>query len=194
MHHIYHTEAFVLESRNVGEADKVITLYTRELGLIRASAKGIRLLKSKLRFSLQDFSYANVDLVRGKEFWKVTSASTISSFPFLRRNLKSLNIIARVSKLLCRLSIGEGANDKIFNDLITSFNRLDNENFENEMLEAIELYLVLSIVHELGYLGELDLIEDYLSKGFNESKVSEMISDRSLIISHINKAIRESQL
>ena len=67
MHHIYHTEAFVLGSRNVGEANKMLSLYTRELGLVYAHAQGIRLGKSKLRFGLQDFSHATVDLVQGKD-------------------------------------------------------------------------------------------------------------------------------
>src|SRR3989338_8324981 len=107
MYHIYHTEAFVLGAKNRGEANKVITIYTRELGLLRASAQGIRLSKSKSRFALQDFSYAKVDLVRGKEFWRVTSSTPISSFPYLRRDKKSLSLIFQISKLLERLCAGE---------------------------------------------------------------------------------------
>jgi len=64
MHHIYHTHGFILSSRNNGEANRMLMIYTREMGLIRAVAQGIRLHKSKLRFTLQDFSYVNVDLVR----------------------------------------------------------------------------------------------------------------------------------
>ncbi|MCE9517782.1 recombination protein O N-terminal domain-containing protein, partial [Candidatus Nomurabacteria bacterium] len=76
MHHIYHTKSFVIGSYNRGEANKILVLYTREMGLVRAVAQGIRLNKSKLRFGLQDFSYASVDLVRGRDIWRVTSGST----------------------------------------------------------------------------------------------------------------------
>jgi DNA repair protein RecO (recombination protein O) len=61
MHHIYHTEGFILSSRNVGEANKILTIYTREIGFVKALAQGVRLVKSKLRFALHDFSYTNID-------------------------------------------------------------------------------------------------------------------------------------
>ena len=42
MHHIYETNAFVLKNIPHGEADAMLTLFTEELGLIRALAQGIR--------------------------------------------------------------------------------------------------------------------------------------------------------
>ena len=75
MHHIHHTEAFVLGSSPKGEDSKLLRLYTRELGLVYAHAQAVRKLSSKLRFTLQDFSRASVDLVRGKEIWRVTTAT-----------------------------------------------------------------------------------------------------------------------
>ena len=113
MHHIYHTQGFVLGSRNKGEANKMLTIYTREMGLVRAMVQGIRLGKSKLRFALQDYSYTNIDLVRGKDIWRVTSAKNISTFPFARFSKDSLLLIARVSSLLERLCDGEESNEKI---------------------------------------------------------------------------------
>ena len=43
--------------------------------MIYASASGVRKMSSKLRFVLQDFAYIKVDLVRGKDFWRLTSAT-----------------------------------------------------------------------------------------------------------------------
>ena len=75
MHHLHHTEAYVLGSSPKGEDSKLLRLYTRELGLVYAHAQGVRKLSSKLRFTLQDFSLATVDLVRGREIWRVTTAT-----------------------------------------------------------------------------------------------------------------------
>jgi len=194
MHHIYHTHGFVLSSRNTGEANKMLTIYTREMGLIRAAAQGIRLHKSKLRFTLQDFSYVKVDLVRGKELWRVTSAKHISSFPLARRSSFSLLLITRVNKIIERLCYGESPNESIFDDLIQALYLLDDEFITSESREALELHLVLRIMNSLGYIGDSEILIKYLNSSFNDSKIESLLLERQSIIAHINKALNESQL
>lgn len=194
MHHIYHIHGFILSSKNIGEANKIFTIYTREMGLVRAIAQGVRLQKSKLKFSLQDFSYSEIDLVRGRDIWRVTSARNITSFPYTRHNFESILLIARISNLLERLCDGEESDTTIFDDLIQSLYILDDENISLLKREAIELHLVLRIMNSLGYIGESTLIADYLSKPFDQDKIVSLLKDKKSIISHINKALNESQL
>lgn len=194
MHHIYHTHAFILGSRSHGEANKTLVIYTRELGLIRARAQGIRLAKSKLRFGLQDFFYAKIDLVRGKDVWRVTSATTIDSFPFARSNQRVLLLIAQISKLIERLCAGEEANSRVFDEIIQAFYLLDDPEIIKETCESIEIYLVLRIVHNLGYVGDSDILTKYLGDEFNKDQLDSILTEKGNILGHINKAIRESQL
>ena len=194
MHHIYHTNGFILGSRNTGEANKMLSIYTREMGLIRATVQGIRFHKSKLRFALQDFYYAKIDLVRGKDIWRVTSATNVNSFPLARADKQSLLLIARVSKLLERLCGGEEANEKIFNDFIQALYLLDDDNISEESREALELHLVLRIMNSLGYIGESAMLADYLASDFNNDLTKNLLKERQSIIAHINKALNESQL
>jgi len=194
MHHIYHTKGFVLSSWNMGEANKLFYIYTKDLGLIRATAQGIRLNKSKLRFSLQNFSYSNIDLVRGKDMWRITSAKNISSFPFLRSDSDSLILVARVSKLLERLCTGEESNKKIFENFIQALHLLDNTSLTKESKEALEIHLVLNVLNSLGYIGHSDLLNKYLSSPFDVDLTENVLKDRKSIVTHINRAISESQL
>ena len=194
MHHIHHTHGFILSSRNMGEANKMLTIYTREMGLVRAIAQGIRLNKSKLRFTLQDFSYVNVDLVRGKELWRVTSARHISSFPLARSNTASLVLMTRVSKLLERLCRGESPNENIFDDFIQALYLLDSENISSSSREALELHLILRIMNSLGYIGDSIILSKYLCSSFDYSKTEALLRERQSIITYINKALNESQL
>lgn len=193
-HHIYHTHGFILSSRNTGEANRVLSIYTRQMGLIRATVQGIRLHKSKLRFSLQDFYYAKIDLVRGKDIWRVTSATSINSFPYARGEKESLLLIARISKLLERLCGGEESNEKIFDDFIQALYLLDDENLRGEQREAIELHLVLRILNSLGYIGDSKILTNYLTTEFNDGLIEDLLKERQSIIAHINKALNESQL
>jgi len=194
MHHIHHTHGFILSSRNMGEANKMLTIYTREMGLVRAVAQGIRLHKSKLRFTLQDFSYAQIDLVRGRELWRVTSAKHVSSFPLARCDTPTIILIARVSKLLERLCTGESPSEIIFDDFIQALYLLDNEDTSSSSREALELHLVLRIMNSLGYIGDSVMLSKYLSSSFDHSKTEILLKERQSIIAHINKAISESQL
>lgn len=194
MHHIYHTHGFILSSNNKGEANKMFSIYTREMGLVRAMAQGVRLSKSKLRFSLQDFSYIKVDLVRGKDLWRITSARHISSFPIARTNRDSILLIARASKLLERLCDGEESNIEIFDDLIQALYLLDDINTSQESRQALELHLILRIMNNLGYIGDSDILSKYLSSSFDYSKTEILLKEKQSIIAHINKALSESQL
>ena len=194
MHHIYHTHGFILSSKNKGEANKMLTVYTREMGLVRAMVQGIRLNKSKLRFAMQDLSYSNIDFVRGKDVWRVTSAKNISTFPLARSSRNSILIIARVSSLIERLCDGEEPTEKIFDDFIQTLYLLDDDNVQDSSREALELHLVLRIMNSLGYIGDSLMLMDYLNGKIDLSQTETLLREKRSIISHINKAINESQL
>ena len=110
MHHIYHTEGLILGSQNFGEAGKYYSIFTRYLGMIYASAQGVRKLSSKLRFVLQDFSYVKIDFVRGKDFWRITSASKTNMLESVSQKKETLEVFSNLARLLKWLLAGEEAN------------------------------------------------------------------------------------
>ena len=125
MHHIYHTEGIILGSKNYGEAGKYYPIFTRDLGMIYASAQGVRKISSKLRFVLQDFSYIKIDLVQGKDFWRVTSASKTNKLEQLLKDKETFLIVSNIGKLLKRLLAGVEPNEILFSDLINGFSVLE---------------------------------------------------------------------
>jgi DNA repair protein RecO len=193
MHHIYHTEGIILGSKNYGEAGKYYSLLTRDLGLINASAQGIRKISSKLRFVLQDFSYVKVDLVRGKDFWRITSASKTNTLENISRNPVAIHIFANISRLLKRLLTGEYPNVLLFADLLKGLHFLEKSKEESEM-QNIETIIVLRILNNLGYIGENEMLQKITKSPFEENLIFEAGRSRTKILSEINKAIRETHL
>ncbi len=193
MHHIYHTEGIILGSKNYGEAGKYYSLLTRDLGLINASAQGVRKLSSKLRFILQDFSYVKVDLVRGKDFWRITSASKTNELENISKNPISFEIFTNISKLLKRLLAGESPNALLFSDLLRGFYFLENSKKDNEM-QNIETIIVLRILNNLGYIGENEMLKNITKSPFEENLIFEAGRSRTKILSEINKALNETHL
>ena len=193
MHHIYHTEGVILGSRNYGEAGKCFYIFTRDLGMLYASAQGVRKLSSKLRYVLQDFNYEKVDLVRGKDFWRVTSASKTNALGGILEDKNKLGIMVNISKLLRRLLAGEDPNGILFADLIKGLHVLEKTE-KREELPNVEVILVLRILNNLGYIGGAENLQSLITSPFEDELVYQVAKSKRDILNEINKALRETQL
>ncbi len=193
MHHIYHTEAIILGSKNYGDSGKVFFLFTRELGMIYAGATGIRKMSSRLRYILQDYAYVKVDLVRGKDMWRLTSASkTLDPLDF-QANPDALKAFANITRLLRRLLAGEAKQEMLFDDLLKNLFTLSKVKGREE-LKNIEIIIVLRVLNHLGYIGEHKHLDTFISSPFEEEMIFEIAKNRKTMLLEINKALRETQM
>jgi DNA repair protein RecO len=192
MHHIYHTEGVILGSKNYGETGRYYSIFTRDLGMIYASAQGVRKMSSKLRFVLQDFSYIKVDLVQGKDFWRVTSASKTNELEGLTKSRETLEVVSNVSNLLKRLLAGVEPNQALFTDLINGLYILEKSKTGD--LRNIEAILVLRILNNLGYIGGSEILQSLVKSPFEESLIYEVSKSRTAVLNQINKALKETHL
>jgi len=192
MHHIYHTEGLILGSKNFGETGRYYSVFTRDLGMIYASAQGVRKMSSKLRFVLQDFSYVKIDLVQGKDFWRVTSASKTNKLGEISKNKETFEIFYNIASLLKRLLAGVEPNEILFTDLIKGLSVL--EKSESKDLRNIEAIIVLRILNNLGYIGGSDKLQDLVKSPFEPELIYEVSKSRTEVLNQINKALKETHL
>ncbi len=192
MHHIYHTEGIILSSQNFGEAGKYYSIFTRDLGMIYASAQGIRKISSKLRFVLQDFAYIKIDFVKGKDFWRITNASKTNKLEKLFKP-EIFRVFVNVSKLLKRLLAGEDPNETLFIELLNGLSILEKAETKNE-LRNIEAIIVLRILNNLGYIGGDELLKDFIKSPFEKDLIFDASKSRTKILYQINKALKETHL
>lgn len=92
-------QAIVLRRRALGEVDKVLTLFTREMGKLSAIAKGARKPTSKLAGATETCVRARFHLAQGKTFWIVTQASVERA----RAKLHRLLVNATAAIYACEL-------------------------------------------------------------------------------------------
>jgi len=192
MHHIYHTEGIILGNKNYGEAGRYYPIFTRDLGMIYASAQGVRKMSSKLRFILQDFAYVKIDLVQGKDFWRITSASKTNKLEQLSKNSGTFEVVSNIAKLLKRLLAGVEPNQALFSDLINGFSVLEKSG--KEELQNIEIILVLRILNNLGYIGDNAVLQNLIKSPFEENLIFEVTKSKSQVLNQINKALKETHL
>lgn len=191
MHTILETDCFILKSTPAGEANKQLDLFTRDFGMLRATAQGLRYLKSKLRYSLSDFSLAHVSLVRGKEFWRVITAfkraDTMTDIPGKEAREALFHIFA----LLRRLLQGEEAHPELFKIVEEAFAALKN----GADPAAVEELSVLRILFLLGYVKDDASLRTLVeTSGFSEDIIKQSSNQRKTVITEINRALAASHL
>lgn len=195
-HTLYSTECIVLGSLNSGEANKYISLFTKEIGLVKAVAKSVREEKSKLRYSLQNLSFTNATLVRGREVWRITGAEEqYSLHQELKDDEDKLFVITQILNLLNRLVHGEEKNEYLFNTLSDGLEYLRDNNIDKETLKNFEHFVVLRILYSLGYIAKKDKLDEVLQKTFVDRDILEKVQkERKNIVSAINRALKEAHL
>lgn len=77
---LYRDEAIVLRTHKLGEADRIITLLTRQHGRVRAVAKGVRRTTSRFGSRLEPFTYVDLQLAEGRNLDTITQAETLTPF------------------------------------------------------------------------------------------------------------------
>ena len=121
--------AVVLRHADWGEADRILTLYTREHGMVRALAKGARKVTSRKAGHLQPFTHVTLQLAKGRDLLIVTQVETVNAFLPLHDNLIKTGHAAYIVELLLRFSYEEeGANPSIFRLLVETLDRLEKED------------------------------------------------------------------
>ena len=117
-------EAVVMRHADWGEADRILTLYARQAGKLRAVAKGARKLHSRKAGHLEPFTHVKLLLARGREFWIVTQAETVNAFLPMREDLVRTGYAAYLTELLDRFTYEEGESPGLFSLLTEGLERI----------------------------------------------------------------------
>lgn len=196
MYHIHTTHALVVGMSPVGEKHYFITLFTKDFGMIRARAQSVRLNVSKLRFALQEYSFVNVSLVRGKDVWRITNAEPLYNIYFeLKDNSRVFALLARSISLVRRLLPEEGSELGVFDDMFSVCDFVIKNKFSDNELVTIEWLFVLRVLHSLGYIRSGSLREICENEDvWQLSYIHSVEPQKEIAIYTINEALKASHL
>lgn len=147
------TRGIVMKHTNLGEADKIITLFTEQLGKIHVVAHGSRKSKSKLLSSTQIFSYSEYVLYRGRNLFTVSQAETKESFQVLLDDLYTLTYSSYIMELVDSQAVEEEANIDLFMLVLKALYLLTDKSVDKELL--IRAFELLSMIIS-GFMPELN--------------------------------------
>ncbi|MBU6435164.1 MAG: DNA repair protein RecO, partial [Nitrospirae bacterium] len=92
------TAAITLKSRKWGDADRIVTFYTKEMGKVRGVARGARRMKSRLGASLEPLTICHLNLFEksGDSLYRISQVDLVEPFMRFREDLTLMTAAARM--------------------------------------------------------------------------------------------------
>ena len=139
---VYQTEAIIIKRTKLGEADRILTLYTRDYGKLKAVAKGTRRPKSKLGGHVELLTHSLLLLARGKNLDIITQAQTIDSFLPLKDDLQRMSYGLYVSELIDAFTAEHIENRNLIDLFLNTLHQLCQTKKNETVLRYFELHLL----------------------------------------------------
>ena len=134
----YNTEGIVLKHMRLGEADRIITLYTPDRGKVRAVVKGARRAKSRKGGFLQPITHVRVSVAEGRTLDQVIEAETVASFRTVREDLGLVSTGLYLADLVDGFSADGSVNPSEFRLLVNALGALESAERPEQLARYFE--------------------------------------------------------
>ncbi len=191
MYAIHQTQGIVLGVFENGDVDSFYYVYTKDFGLLGLLATGVRMHKSKFRYSLQPFTLIDVGFVKGKVSLRITHAESAARVS----DTQNQRVLAKLFERLRRLVRGEEENAELYSVLLEAFWFLHARGSISEKeMYSLELLYTVRLLSSLGYWAQELLDTPFLSAPITSELCLEAYDKRVSFLPRIEHAISESQL
>ena len=148
---VYSTEAIILRHQDLGEADRIITVFTPRFGKLRVVAKGVKRPRSRLAGHLDSLCEVNLLLARGRNLDIVTQAQVTDQFLALRRSLSRIAQGLYAAELVNCFMADNMAHPAVYHLLQATLAHLATPSPNSLVLRRFEMRLL----EETGYRPQL---------------------------------------
>jgi DNA repair protein RecO (recombination protein O) len=148
---LYRTPAVILKRMDLGEADRIVTLYTRDVGKLRAVAKGVRRTTSRSAGHLEPFTLSDCLFAVGRDLDIISQAETLESFRTIRENLELTTHAYYLAEVVDLLTADREENRAVFDGLVDSLHQLAHTSD----VRLVLIVFHLKLMDALGYRPEL---------------------------------------
>jgi DNA repair protein RecO (recombination protein O) len=186
----FKAKAVVLKTYNLGEADKILRLYSQERGLIDAVAKGARKFKSKFGGRLELFNFIDGELSKGKSLDILTQAELVRNFKNISADFNKFLFCQLISEIILKTHPLESESSQktaalLFKLIYVSFYEIDSTaTGELYLLEKTAAFFIAKYLKITGYSPLIDSCCKCGAKiGVENSHAFSINSEKSLAFS-----------
>ena len=151
MNESYKTKGIIIGKRDLGEADKILTVFTENLGKIKIKAKGLKRSLAKMSGHLDMFNYVDLELIKGNTFYIVIGAQSIESFREVKEDLNKIGVMYYFCEILDKVLEEEVAHKNTFFFLLNLLERTKELSVD---LLLLTTYFELNVLAYLGFQPE----------------------------------------
>lgn len=146
------TDAINLKSYNLSESDKIVLMYSKEHGLIKGVAKGVKKPKSKLGARMDNLVANKVMLYKGKNLDTICQAESLNTFNQTRQDLDKIVLSSYVSEIVSIFGVEDDPSSKEVYDLFyKALDRISNsESKKDAMIAVIKFQLKMMLIVGFG--------------------------------------------
>jgi DNA repair protein RecO (recombination protein O) len=158
----FKAKAVVLKTHNLGEADKILRLYSQEKGLIDAVAKGARKLKSKFGGRLELFNFIDCELSKGKSLDILTQAELVRNFKNISSEFNKFLFCQLICEIILKTHPSESESSQktaslLFKLIYVSFYEINSAPSEDlSLLEKTAAFFIAKYLKITGYAPLID--------------------------------------
>jgi len=153
---LYQTDAINIHSYNLSENDRIVVMYSKDNGIIRCVAKGVKKPKSKLGGRMDLLINNNLVLSKGKNLDVVSQAEVLNGFKNIRLDFTRLGLAIYCAELVGIFGIENDPNSKVIYQLILETLAKINETSGKSNLLSIVMDFQLQLMEITGYKLSLD--------------------------------------
>lgn len=150
----FSAEGIVLKRKNFGEADKLVTIFTRNNGKVKTVAKGVRKISSRRGGNLEILNHVKIFLHETKSLPILTEVETKRNFSNIKEDLSKLSLVYLLFELIDQFLAEYQENPVVFDLLVGTLVGID----ESKNLEKAKVFATnfqLKFLSQIGYLPQL---------------------------------------
>src|SRR3954447_17452671 len=124
---LYRDEAIVIRTYKLGEADRIVVLFTRAHGKVRAVAKGVRKTQSRFGARLEPTRHVSLQLYEGRDLDTITQTESLDHFAAIRDDLDCIGHASAMLEAVEQMTQEREPNAPVFDMLLGALRTLDTE-------------------------------------------------------------------
>lgn len=167
----YTVQGIILKRKNVGEADRILTVFTREHGKIQIKAKGVRRIASKRASHIEPLNKAALTLYKGVSMPILTEATAVEHFSTLKEDLAKLGFAYHICELVDGLCPENQDNGRVFQMLEEILHRLGSTEDIAELIHGFEVELLTVLGYWSGNANARELNTAFYIENILERKL-----------------------
>ncbi len=164
-------EGIILKRKNIGEADRLLTVFTKDNGKLQIKAIGVRKITSRRSSHIELLNHVSFTVYKGKAVPILTEAATIENYQHIKSDLKRVGLAYHICEIIDALCADEQEHRGVFSLLKTILADISQKGNIVEKMYRFEV----DLLHQLGFYPQIEE-----NKNFNPSYFIENLLERKL--------------